>query len=296
MSGFPKKLIPLFTDKENIPFSVLEVREGNDEHVMEGTVGSETERYTIERGILRLLNKTHLAENELNEVHARDNEADGYCKRLAARYFREVKPLLRLVACTQDDVVLDLGCGTGRMVKELVVTGAQIVAVDFSFESLIVAQACISDKGCVGFVEADVATITLQKKAFSKIISTQVLEHVVTPEKRAEFVSIIYHALALKGKAIITAYHHNMQRRAQKLPIEGMHRTGIYFHYFTQQELRSLFTLPFVNVHFRYFDLLLPGTTRLALPERVLGVLSELLTYSPLRCWAHLIGVVVEKA
>lgn len=294
--GFPVAYVPYFLDTDGCPFSVHSVQvEGSDDSVLEGEVGTQTRKVKIQEGILRLLDRATLSKVEAVEVTARDQEASRYNTRLAERHYHEVTPCIEILQPTHSDIILDAGCGTGRITKTLVETGARVIGVDFSFDSLREARQHVPLNGTVAFVEADITRLTMQPEQCTKVVSTQVLEHITTVEKRNVFAQFIRNVLKPGGMGIITAYHHDVRRRIVGYSREVSHKNGVYAHYFTRNEFSKLFTPYFNHIQFRYFDIVIPGLVRLGTPEKILGVISRIAENTPARELAHLIGAFVRK-
>jgi ubiquinone/menaquinone biosynthesis C-methylase UbiE len=257
-----------------------------------GTVTAEGgTSYAIQEGILRLLEPSTLAPAELKERDARDREAPAYDQRLSARHFREVVPFIAMADLHMEDIVLELACGTGRITRELAGKAGIVIASDFSFESLREAQRGMPAGSRAAFVEADAVSFPGVARAFSLIVSGQFIEHVPTPERRESFVRNAARMLAPFGRVALSAYHQDLRRRFAGLPQEGVHKTGIFFHYFSGGELKSLFRKAFEDVRISYLDVVLPGTAGLKLSERALGVLSRVWAQTPLSRFAHLAAV-----
>ncbi|MCL4448944.1 MAG: class I SAM-dependent methyltransferase [Actinobacteria bacterium] len=91
--------------------------------------------------------------------------------------------LLRL---TQDDLLLDLGCGQGRHAFGALKQGAKVVALDISLEELGKVRAMVSMMVQAGQVApsgsymvcADATALPFKNGSFEKIIASEVLEHV----------------------------------------------------------------------------------------------------------------------
>ena len=191
----------------------------------------------------RLNTDAAAAELKRSEMAARDLQAEDYDKMRGLALFSkiEIPVTLAQMNLKPDDVLLEAGCGTGRMTPIFANRCASLVAVDFSFESLRRCQAKLKRAGItnVDLAQADVCALPFQSDAFSKLVSCQVLEHIPTPESRARMISELARVVETGGKIVLSAYQHSLFTRlfGQK---EGQHDGGIYYYRFTRRELRDL--------------------------------------------------------
>src|SRR5262249_11805280 len=140
-----------------------------------------------------------------------------------------------------DDVLLEAGCGTGRMTPTFARRCRSLLAVDFSLESLRVCRSKLERAGVTNadLIQADVCALPFRSDLFSKVVSCQVLEHIPTPESRARMVAELARVARGGGRVVLSAYQHSLFPRlfGQK---EGAHDGGIYYYRFHRRELRDL--------------------------------------------------------
>ncbi len=245
--------------------------------------------YKIEDGILRL---DQLIDNPQmkQEVTARDAGAPRYDERLSPRFYSEIKPTLDLLGSIKDQTILEYGAGTGRLTAELAGAGL-VVAVDFSFSSLqLLAAKQINSP--LALICADATAVKFKAGTFDKVVATQLIEHIPTRELRQQFYNLIKKHLAANGLFLASVYHHDLRRRWSKLPVEGEHKGGIFYHYFTAQELRQELADIFKTVKIGYLDLTWPLLSRFKLSLKMVGWLSQVGTSIPLiRQLSHLLYV-----
>jgi ubiquinone/menaquinone biosynthesis C-methylase UbiE len=81
------------------------------------------------------------------------------------------------------DVILDVGCGTGLLLRHLGDKVACIVGVDLSTEMLRVALKDIKKKGIKGnLIRADADTLPFRSDIFTKVASVSLLQNMSDPE------------------------------------------------------------------------------------------------------------------
>jgi ubiquinone/menaquinone biosynthesis C-methylase UbiE/uncharacterized protein YbaR (Trm112 family) len=244
-------LLPLLTSPETGGPLTLTVRQREGEDIVDGCLTDDAgHMYPIQDGIPRLLPREML-DAQLSEIAARDAQVGAYDAMAFLNVFGKVEiPLtLRTLDPKPADRLLEAGCGTGRMTPTLSQSVRELVAIDFSFESLRVNRRKLQDAGItnVHLVQADLCRLPFAVSAFDRVVSCQVLEHVPGPAARAAAVSSLSSVLKPGGTLALSAYKHSLLTRAfsQK---EGSHDGGIPFFRFTKSEMRETLAAKF-TVH-----------------------------------------------
>lgn len=146
--------------------------------------------------------ETGEATEKRREMTARDAQAGAYDRMLGLKLFSipEIPLTLRYLALEPDHLMLEAGCGTGRMTPAFAARVRGLVCVDFSLESLKAARAKLpADLAAKTlFVQADVSHLPLVAGAFDRVGSLQVLEHLPTAGTRAQ--AIAEFGRVLKGR------------------------------------------------------------------------------------------------
>ena len=136
------------------------------------------------------------------EIAARDEQAADYDRMLGLRLFSipEIPLTLRYLALEPGHLLLEGGCGTGRMTPAFAARTRGVVCVDFSAESLRAARAKLPPElaARVLFIQADLSRLPLRDGVFDRVGSFQVLEHLPTHDTRARAVAEM--ARVLKGR------------------------------------------------------------------------------------------------
>lgn len=235
-------LLPLLASPETGGPLALTVRQRSGEEVLDGSLTDDAGHvYPIQDGIPRLLPR-ELRDAQKSEIAARDAQVGDYDRMAFLNHFGKVEiPLTRRALGAQPaDRLLEAGCGTGRMTRLLSPSVQELVAMDFSFESLRVNRRKLQAAGAanVHLVQADLCRLPFAASTFDRIVSSQVLEHVPGPDARAAAVAGLARVLRPGGTLALSAYKHSLLTRCfgQK---EGMHDGGIPFFRFTRAELRD---------------------------------------------------------
>ena len=113
--------------------------------------------------------------NETERVGLRDDVLRGF-------YNNETGEVFTGVSITADDIVVDVGCGSGGPLQFLSTRGARVTAIDVSEEAISVARdAVASQGGIVDFVLAPTQEIPLPDNYATRVVCMEVLEHVDDP-------------------------------------------------------------------------------------------------------------------
>jgi len=242
-------LLPLLASPETGSALTLTVRQRDGEEITDGHLTDDAGNlFPIQDGIPRLL-PLSLLDAQLSEIAARDAQVGDYDAMTFLNHFGKVEiPLtLRALRPASTDRLLEAGCGTGRMTRILSPTVRELVAIDFSFESLRVNRRKLLAAGVTNthLVQADLCRLPFTEGAFDRVVSCQVLEHVPGPDARAAAVQSLSHVLKPGGTLALSAYKHSLLTRAfsQK---EGSHDGGIPFFRFTKSEMRDMLAAKFM--------------------------------------------------
>lgn len=179
------------------------------------------------------------------EEAARDAAAEAYDeKRSAYRQAVEIDPCLDAISPQEDDVVADLGCGTGYITRQYASRVQRVVAVDHSMRSLTVFRKAIPSSlmNRILLVRADLRHLPLSVGTFTKAVSFQVLEHIPTAPLRQEVVRG-----RPGGLLVCTVYNWSVRKQREAAQgvgdntlKEGFHETGVYYYNFQAAELSDL--------------------------------------------------------
>lgn len=195
--------------------------------------------YPVESGIPRLL-PSEMLDAQRDEIAARDAQVEQYDANTFLNVFgRWEMPLtLRRLGLESSDLLLEGGCGTGRMTQALAARAREVVAVDFSFASLVANQRKLKAAGInnVHLAQADLCHLPLLSEQFHRVLSCQVLEHVPGAEARDEAVASLTRVARGGGRVVVSAYQYSPLMGAK----EGRHDGGIPFFRFTRAEFQDV--------------------------------------------------------
>jgi SAM-dependent methyltransferase len=244
----------------------------NNGYVDEGTLSCANcaSRYVIESGIARLLitDDTEISEIKQREIASRDTS---YRRRKTTKFslrdgeLSELDAFFQGVGDCRGLDALDVGCGVGEMTRVLH-PAARLVAVDFSPEALLNFDAPPSQ--APDLIQADACRLPLADASFDVAMSSQVLEHVPTAELRAAFIAQLARVLKPGGRLVLSVYNWDLGRQKMRIPKEGFHESGIFYHCYEEHELRADLSQHFDVKAIWGVRPFLPKTTRLV---RLLG-------------------------
>ena len=225
------------------------------EETGELTAQSGGRTYPITNGIPNLLpddlrtvpdaDKTDTSESaeKQREMQARDAQAASYDRMMGLKLFTALElPLtLRYLSPDTSGLLLEGGCGTGRMTAQLSDAARGLVALDFSRTSLIAAREKLSpaQREKTLFVQADLTRLPLHSAAFERVGSFGVYEHLPTEAARAAALQQMHRVLKPGGRFAFSAYRWGFPQSLMAAR-EGHHDGGIYFRRFSGPEIRAL--------------------------------------------------------
>jgi ubiquinone/menaquinone biosynthesis C-methylase UbiE len=130
--------------------------------------------------------------------------------------------------------VLDVGCGSGKMLAPMSRAGFDVVGADISRGALLTLA---SRK----IVQGDARNLPFKDNVFNGAVCYDVLQHLLEGERNAA-VREIRRVLAPGGLLFIQVFGQKDMRYGGALvePDTFRRHTGIIYHYFTEEELRSM--------------------------------------------------------
>lgn len=182
------------------------------------------------------------------------------------RWARRVKMLSSFIAPSMS--VLEVGCGTGTLTKELACTGASITAIDISADLLKIASSAV-EAGKVTFKIENAYHTDFADGVFDAIVGSSVLHHLDADKAIAEF----YRLLRVGGSIAFTEPNMmNPQIAIQKnipyikrLMGDSPDETA-FFRWSLSEKLKKA---GFRDIAVTPFDFLHP-----AIPARLIGILK----------------------
>jgi ubiquinone/menaquinone biosynthesis C-methylase UbiE len=221
----------------------LTVDRSEGDEIISGILRDDAGRsYPIEDGIPRLLpEKLHAS--QVSEIAARDAQVEDYDRMAFLNAFGKVEiPLmLRMLKPQRENRLLEAGCGTGRMTRTLAGHAREVVAIDFSFESLRQNARKLKNASVknVHLVQADLCNLPFRTEAFPQALSCQVLEHVPDHPARERAVRELSRVLAGGSTLVLSAYQHSLFTKMTGSK-SGEHDGGIPYFRFEKHELRRV--------------------------------------------------------
>jgi ubiquinone/menaquinone biosynthesis C-methylase UbiE len=128
------------------------------------------------------------------------SQASDYERRWTGYLDATLKPTLTALQAGAGERILDVGCGTGRLLRELqiAVPGVQGWGVDVSEEMLAIAKARSTG---AGYVRADVHRLPFRAGSFDAVLSSSSLHHWARP---ARVLADIGELLRPGGRIVLT--------------------------------------------------------------------------------------------
>jgi len=151
---------------------------------------------------------------EISEVNARDRQSKGYLShsKFPIQIFR-FGHFLKLLSERQKKLpALDLGCGPGPTTKMLLENGLDVVAVDFSYKSLLINfDTTKLDDNAVCFVQADLNKIKLKKSSTGVLVMADFLQHLGEYQDQKDFMHKAIATLVPGGIFYLSFFNTNIK-------------------------------------------------------------------------------------
>jgi ubiquinone/menaquinone biosynthesis C-methylase UbiE len=199
--------------------------------------------FPIRDGIVSFLSAQELSDQDHRERSMRDEESvwydpmfEGYTNAV------EVPAAVRRVE-PQDGVLLDAGCGTGRITEALVALGRPIIAVDYS-EACLRRMLARTEGAPVLAVQSDIRRLPVKDEVAGAATCIETYSQ-FRADDRARILGELRRVLGARGTLSISAFNYNAVFRLWRLlgnegARQGEHMLGGDYHYqrFTRAEFR----------------------------------------------------------
>lgn len=156
-----------------------------------------------------------------------------------------------------NSMVLDLGSGRGQFPFDLAKYGHRAIGLDTSEASVLWANEQVRDRGIqqqLRFVVGDVLDIPFANESFDAVCDVGLLQH-VSREDWSTYRDEVLRVLKPKGFYFLIAYAKQTDRFFTFSPKQDKYgdfeHEGVYYHFFTQEELSVLFGDSFETVSLR---------------------------------------------
>jgi ubiquinone/menaquinone biosynthesis C-methylase UbiE/uncharacterized protein YbaR (Trm112 family) len=205
----------------------------------------------VPNGVSVSQNEASLQESErrFRDVQSADYE-EGYPAAVTAV---EVPCVIQALHAGEADVVLDVGCGTGRVSKPVRGSCNTIIGIDFALQMLQRYQHDIRGAESATethLVHADARHLPLRTSIVDRAVSDGLIQHIPSAQSRSESVSEIARVLKDIGTFVFVGFNHSLVKRVRgpflkdkALDIyekEGVHRGLLYYYNFSVDDAKRL--------------------------------------------------------
>jgi uncharacterized protein YbaR (Trm112 family)/ubiquinone/menaquinone biosynthesis C-methylase UbiE len=193
--------------------------------------------------------QTRTEENDTDkkkEMKVRNHESGTYDSLFPDDKFRaELEVYDRLLEPSPGSWVLDLGCGTGRITKQILRKRACVVGLDFSFESLLYCRNHMPPGRSHGLhlVHGDVCFLPFRKEIFHDVLSAGLFCNLPGAKMRNMGLEQAARVLKREGSIVISVYNFSLLKKLRGLAglaqtgcREGHKKNGLYYYNHTPQE------------------------------------------------------------
>jgi SAM-dependent methyltransferase len=172
-----------------------------------------------------------------------DNRAvwDGVYQRRGKLWGGGVPPLPDLAHGSR---VLELGCGNGKVIADLLGRKCDVVGLDFSQAAITAARSCLPDSGAGNLIHADARNLPFIHDSFEGVISRHILGH-MNRAGREQIALEIIRVLRPGGILAFSGFSRDDFRYSRGTFLEDgtfLRGNGISTHFFTREEVPVLFS------------------------------------------------------
>lgn len=157
-----------------------------------------------------------------------DLYADSYEKDYEYLNSFENDAVLKALGNLKGKKVLDVGCGTGRLIRFMIESGAEVSGVDISEGMLKIARKNFPE---IEFFKTEVENLPFEDNSFDLVVAVFVIVHL---KDLNGFFSEVYRILKDGGIFILTNIN---QRKAPKLKLKGGVEIVIESHYHRPEDV-----------------------------------------------------------
>jgi cyclopropane fatty-acyl-phospholipid synthase-like methyltransferase len=140
--------------------------------------------------------------------------------------------------------ILELGCGDGKIVSSLVQKGCHVTAIDFSYRAASLCRHACPHPDRVSLLIADTRQTPFRNESFDSIIASHIAGH-LSRAGRCQLAREVLRLLNYGGMVYFRDFSTGDFRFGQGEKTETgtfLKKNGIATHYFTDDEVHSLFT------------------------------------------------------
>lgn len=159
------------------------------------------------------------------------------------RNLAEIPTLLANFSTNSSDTILEVGAGSGRITKELVRTGAEVVALDLSTKSLKINRR----RSKAQTILADACFLPFTQATFSKVAAISVIEHIPSTESRIQALKEIKRVCKKGGSFLVEVQNRRFYEEHRK-DHEVYYRGSLHYRRFQWLEFRNLLLSVFPKI------------------------------------------------
>ena len=168
------------------------------------------------RGLKDIEKITHKDFMEWNEQMGIAEYPENFYESLNAisRHIEELRfrHISKHVKSSSDSLLLDAGCGGGVLIDRL--NCKNHICLDISKRMLMLTKAKNKGRDSIFYIQSDIVELPFKNNSFPTVICTEVLEHVLDPEKAIKQIKRI---LKINGTAIFTVPNELFKQRVNRL-------------------------------------------------------------------------------
>ena len=159
------------------------------------------------------------------------------------RNLAEIPALLDKFSVDNSDAILEIGAGSGRITKELVCRGANVVALDLSSESLKFNR----KRSKAQMILADACFLPFAEAMFNKVVAISVIEHIPSAASRIQALKEIKRVCRKGGSFLVEVQNRRFYEEFRK-GYDVYYRGPLHYRRFQWLEFRDLLLSVFPKI------------------------------------------------
>ena len=201
----------------------------------------------------RIASKIKSKRDKKNEMLCRDEEASIYEKLISDYQHRvEIKTCLEKLNPKKDELILDAGCGTGRLIPlllRLTKKNSLVCGIDLSFKSLHLAKSKFDKNRRLFYVlvQGSVTDLPFKSELFDLIVCSEVFEHILDKSDQIKMLTEFRRCLKSNGTLILSTYNYCIFDKLRNVPKVYNNSDGRTPNYvrLTKKELYNILLIVF---------------------------------------------------
>jgi ubiquinone/menaquinone biosynthesis C-methylase UbiE len=151
-----------------------------------------------------------------SEIKLRDHYSKIYDSQISDyQHDIEINYITNKLNISKGEIILDIGCGTGRITSKLLEKGSIVVGIDFSSESIKICKSRCNDRELstnLHLIRADACNLPFKNSSFDKCICSEIFEHIPSERERSKMINEANRVLRNQGTFLLTTFNYSVRK------------------------------------------------------------------------------------